>query len=157
MNYWNIYQHNISQLLEQKIADSGYTLYDICSSSHPAQLAKPLYHYHDQLKDFTSEAFKDKFYEYSDKLQNNLKWLQQAIIKIINTNTIINKTHLLLRKNLKPINEDIVREIFNYLSYPDIQTIHKAVHPAFFKDSTAITSEKSNVKHKPTLSCCCIS
>lgn len=71
MEYWNIYQNSISRLLEQKIADSGYTLYDICSSSPPTHLVKPLYRYYDQLKEFTSEAFKNKFYEYSDRLQSN--------------------------------------------------------------------------------------
>ena len=152
--YWSICKNNIHAMQNQKIPDASYTLYDICAARNLTQFAKQNFSHHLQIRNFDPETIKKESNEYSDRLLVNVKSLQQEIARIVNTNTIITKTNLIFRKNQLPIIEEIIREIFNYLSPTEIQNMHKAVHPDFFKNKNAGVSEKIDVEDKITVSCC---
>lgn len=154
--YWNIYISNINKLQEQKIPGTECTLYDICAARNLTQLTKQHYPQHKQIQNFDSEDIKNKFYEYSDGLLANLKSLQQGMIKIINTNTVIRKTSLILQKNNLPAIDDVVREIFKHLPDEAIQNMHKAAHPAFFKNKKNEVSKQIDTQEKTTKNSCCI-
>lgn len=155
---WNIYKTNIDKLQLQKISDTDFTLYHICSSKNLASLTKPLYRYHEQLKEFRSASYQNNFHEYSDKLQNNLEKLQQNIIRIKITNEAVNDSiNFLYSKNEVLLNEDVIRKIFTYLTTKEVSALHIASNPkAFFKYNPQLSKE-TDIKNKPTLSCCCIS
>jgi ankyrin repeat protein len=159
--YWNIYKNNIAKLQEQKIPGTECTLYDICAARNLTQLAKQHSPYHQQIQKFDSEELKNKFYEYSDHLLVNLKSLQQEMIKITNTNAAIPETRDSINRNVNveknlQINEDVVREIFNYLSPKEIQKMHVAVNPhALFRYKPEL-AEQANSQEKTNKSSCCI-
>lgn len=149
--YWNIFKNNISTLQQQKIPGTECTLYDICRSNNPTQLAKQYYSQHEQIRNFDFEEIKNKFYEYSDRLSVNLKSLQCEIIKIANYEAGLIDVATSLN-----LNTDITEEIFKYLSPKECQKMHVAVNPyALFRYKPELT-EPSSSQEKTTKNCCCI-
>ncbi|WP_342220717.1 hypothetical protein [Rickettsiella endosymbiont of Miltochrista miniata] len=149
--YWNIYKNNIAKLQEQKIPGTECTLYDICRSNNPTQLAKQYYFQHEQIRNFDFEEIKNKFYEYSDRLLVNLKSLQWEIIKIANYEAGLIDVATSLN-----LNTDIAEGIFKYLSPKECQKMHVAVNPyALFRYKPELT-EPSSSQEKTTKSNCCI-
>ena len=155
-NYWKIYKNNIAELREQKIPGTECTFYDICATKNLTQLIKQYYSQHQQIRNFDPEKINNKFHDYSDQLLVNLKSLQQGMIKILNTNTTITKTNLILAKNHLSANEDVIREIFKYLPDKEIQNMHKAAHPSLFKNKKTEISKQTDMQDKTAKNCCCI-
>lgn len=141
----------------QKIPDTECSLYDICATRNLTQLAKQHYPQHQQIQSFNPGQVRNEFYEYSDRLLVSLKSLQQEMPKIADVNASIAETcDFIYRKTDVPVNEEVVREIFNYLSPKESQKMHVATNPhALFRYKPELIEQTSS-QEKTTTNCCCI-
>jgi hypothetical protein len=79
------------------------------------------------------------------------------MLKIADANAAIAETcDFIYRKTDVPVNEEVVSEIFTYLSPKESQKMHVAANPhALFRYKPEL-SEKVDPQDKATKSCCCI-